>query len=54
MITLEMKNYNISALSSGKIDNCEYLTGGYILPPDQSRRTEQANFTYKEKLLKNK
>ena len=27
----------ISALSSGKIDKYEYLTGEEILPPDQSR-----------------
>ena len=36
----------VSALSSGKIDNCEYLTGGEILPPDQRRVIEQAKFTY--------
>ena len=34
----------ISALSSGKIDNYEYLTGEKILPSDQSRITEQAKF----------
>ena len=36
----------ISALSSGKIDKYEYLTGEEILPPDQSRVIEQAKFTY--------
>ena len=36
----------ISALSSGKIDKYEYLTGEEILPSDQSRIIEQANFTY--------
>ena len=32
----------MSALSSGKIDKYEYLTGEEILPFDQSRVTEQA------------
>ena len=36
----------ISALSSGKIDKFEYLTGEEILPSDQSRIIEQAKFTY--------
>ena len=36
----------ISALSSSKIDQYEYLTGEEILPSDQSRIIEQANFTY--------
>ena len=36
----------ISALSSGKINKYEYLTGEEILPPDQSRMKEQARFTY--------
>ena len=43
MIRLEMKNYNdinskaaeISALSSGKINKYEYLTGNEILPSNQ-------------------
>ena len=34
------------ALSSGKIDNYEYLTGEEILPSDQCRIIEQAKFTY--------
>ena len=37
---------NISALSSGKTDKYEYLTGQEILPSDQSRIIEQAKFTY--------
>ena len=36
----------ISALSSGKIDKYEFLTGEEILPFDQSRIIEQAKFTY--------
>ena len=36
----------IFALSSGKIDKYKYLTGEEILPPDQSKITEQAKFTY--------
>ena len=36
----------ISALSSGKIDKCEYLTGEEILPYNQQRIIEQAKFTY--------
>ena len=46
----------ISALSSGKIDKHEYLTGEEILPSNQQQIIEQAKFTYSplEKLLKNK
>ena len=36
----------ISALSSGKIDKYEYLTGGEMLPSDQRRMIAQASFTY--------
>ena len=36
----------ISALSSGKIDKYEYLTGEEILPSDQIGILEQAKFTY--------
>ena len=36
----------ISALSSGKMDKYEYLTGEEILPSDQSRTIEQTKFTY--------
>ena len=56
MIRLEIKNYNIiskrdaakiSALSSGKSDKYEYLTGEEILPSDQKKKEkiEQAKFT---------
>ena len=37
---------NISALSSGKIDKYEYLTGEEILPFNQLQIIEQAKFTY--------
>ena len=36
----------ISALSSGKIDKYEYLTGEKILLSHQKRVIEQAKFTY--------
>ena len=36
----------ISALSSGKIDKYEYLTGEDILPSGQQQVIEQAKFTY--------
>ena len=36
----------ISALSSGKIDKYECLTGEEILPSDQSRIVKKAKFTY--------
>ena len=36
----------ISAISSGKIDKYEYLTGEEILHFDQLRVIEQAKFTY--------
>ena len=36
----------ISALSSGKIHKCEYLTGEDILPSNQQQLIEQAKFTY--------
>ena len=36
----------ISALSSGKIDTYEYLTGEEILPSNQQEIIEQAKFTY--------
>ena len=36
----------ISALSLGKIDKHEYLTGKEILPSTQQQITEQAKFTY--------
>ena len=36
----------ISALSSGKTDTYEYLTGEEILPSNQQQMIEQAKFTY--------
>ena len=36
----------LSALSSGKIDRYEYLTGEEILPSNQQQIIEQAKFTY--------
>ena len=36
----------ISALSSGKIDKDEYLTGEEILPSNQQQITEQSKFSY--------
>ena len=36
----------ISALSSGKIHKCKYLTGEDILPSNQQQIIEQARFTY--------
>ena len=36
----------ISALSSGKIQKYEYLTGEGIWPSNQQQITEQAKFTY--------
>ena len=36
----------ISALSSGKIDKYEYLTGEETLPSNQKQIIEQAKFTY--------
>ena len=46
----------ISALSSGKIHKCEYLTGKDILPSDQKQIIEQVKFTihHWEKRLKSK
>ena len=36
----------ISALSSGKTDKYEYLTGEEVLPSNQQQIIEQAKFTY--------
>ena len=36
----------ISALSSGKINKYEYLTGEEILPSNQEQIIEQTKFTY--------
>ena len=38
----------ISALSSGKIDKYEYLTGKEILPFNQWQIIEKATFTYSQ------
>ena len=43
---INRKAAKIPALSSGKIDKYEYLTGGEILPSNQQRIIEQAKFTY--------
>ena len=43
---LKREAAKISAISSRKIDEYEYLTGEEILPSDQSRIIEQAKFTY--------
>ena len=37
---------NILALSSGKIDKYEYLTGEEILPSNRRQIIEQAKFAY--------
>ena len=42
----------ISALSSGKIDKYEYLTGEQTLPPDQRGVIEQAVFRKQIKAIK--
>ena len=34
------------ALSSGNINECEYLTGEEILPSNQNQVIEQSKFTY--------
>ena len=53
---MNRKAAKISALSSGKSDRFEYLTGKEILHPSQSRVIEQAKFTYSPlgKALENK
>ena len=43
---INIKAAEISALSSGKIDKYEYLTGKDILPSNQQQIIEQAKFTY--------
>ena len=43
---LTVKQRKISALSSGKTDKYEYLTGEEILSPDPRKVTKQATFTY--------
>ena len=43
---ISRKAAKISALSSGKIDKYEYLTGKEILPSNQQQIIEQAKFNY--------
>ena len=43
---INRKAAKISALSSGKIDKYEYLTGEETLPSIQPQIIEQAKFTY--------
>ena len=43
---IDRKVAKISALSSGEINKYKYLTGEKLLPSDQSRIIEQANFKY--------
>ena len=43
---INRKAAKISALSSGKIDKYEYLTGEEILPSNQRQIIEQVKFTY--------
>ena len=43
---INREDTKISALSSGKIDKYEYLTGEETFPSNQQQITEQAKFTY--------
>ena len=43
---IDKKTAKISALSSGKIDKYEYLTGKATLPSNQQQIIEQAKLTY--------
>ena len=43
---INRKAAEISALSSGKINKYEYLTGNEILPSNQQQIIEQAKFAY--------
>ena len=43
---INRKAAKISALSSSKIHQYEYLSGEYILPSNQQQIIEQAKFTY--------
>ena len=43
---INQKAAEISALSSGKIDKYEYLTGEEILPSNQKQIIEHAKLTY--------
>ena len=48
---INRKVADISALSSGKIDKYEYLSGNKILASNQEQIIEQATFTYSPILL---
>ena len=50
---INRKAAKISAISSGKIDKYEYLTGEHILPSNQQQITEQS-FEKQIKTVKNK
>ena len=43
---INRKAAEISALSSGKIDKYEYLTGKEILPSNQQQIIERAEFSF--------
>ena len=43
---INWESAEIAALSSGKINKYEYLTGEEILPSDQQQLMEQAKFAY--------
>ena len=43
---INRKTAEISALSSGKINKYEYLTGNEILPSNQQQIIEQVKFTH--------
>ena len=48
--SMNREGEKISALSSGKIDKCEYVTAEKILLFDQSRVIEQATFSFKTRI----
>ena len=43
---INKESAKLSALSSGKIDKYEYLTGDEMLPSNQRQIIEQAKFAY--------
>ena len=43
---INKKAVEITALSSGKIDKYDYLTGKEVLPSNQQEMLEQAKFSY--------
>ena len=45
-IDIDKEPAKISALSSGKIDKYEYLTGDEMLPSNQRQIIKQAKFAY--------